>query len=205
MKKTLILKSTITGDLSHSNKLVDLFLSKWLEHSSPETITERDIIKSPLSVVDDEIYQAYYSVQPEHMTDKQRNAISLSNTLIQEIKDNDIIVITAPMYNFSIPNQLKNYFDLIIRNGLTFSYTKTGKTGLITNKKALILSTSGGIYTTGENDFSIPYLKTLLAFIGINSVDTVTIDGIAIEPEKLEEKYQLAKMDINDFLNNLNS
>lgn len=71
------------------------------------------------------------------MTDKQRNAISLSNTLIQEIKDNDIIVITAPMYNFSIPNQLKNYFDLIIRNGLTFSYTKTGKTGLITNKKHL--------------------------------------------------------------------
>ncbi|QIG07549.1 hypothetical protein GTK47_15740 [Proteus sp. ZN5] len=57
----------------------------------------------------------------------------------------------------------------------------------------LILSTSGGIYTTSENDFSVPYLKTLLAFIGINSIDIVTINGIAIKPEKPEKNINYKK------------
>ncbi len=87
------------------------------------------------------------------LTPRQQDALALSDELIAELKAHDVIVIAAPMYNFNIPTQLKNYFDLIARAGITFRYTEKGPEGLVTGKRAVVLSSRGGIHKDTPTDF----------------------------------------------------
>ena len=83
------------------------------------------------------------------------------------------------MYNFTIPTQLKTYFDLVTRAGITFQYTKTGPKGLLDNKTAYVVVSSGGDYWNQANDFVTPYIKLMLGFIGISKVHVITAAGTA--------------------------
>jgi FMN-dependent NADH-azoreductase len=87
------------------------------------------------------------------------------------------------MYNFNIPTQLKNYFDLVARAGVTFRYTEAGPEGLITGKRAIIISSRGGIHKDTPSDLLTPYLKLFLGFLGIADVEFVFAEGIAYGPE----------------------
>jgi len=203
VKKLLVLKSSINGDQSHSSRVADVIKDVWAKKFRLDTIKERNLAQDALPLMDQDIFAAYYTVPAHEMTGKQIEAIAVSDTLIDEIKSSDIIVIAAPMYNFSLPNQLKNYFDLIIRAGLTFSYTETGRVGAIQGKKAIIINTSGGVYRSGENDFALPYLITLLDFIGITDTTTITIDGVATQPELIDEKHKAAVVQMDHFINSL--
>jgi len=95
----------------------------------------------------------------------------------------DVVVLTAPVYNFHIPSTLKSWIDHIVRAGLTFSYTATGPQGLVTGKKAIIVIASGGVYSEGPAkpfDFQEPYLRGILGFIGITDVEVVRAEGVAV-------------------------
>ncbi|BAN96472.1 NAD(P)H dehydrogenase [Plautia stali symbiont] len=107
----------------------------------------------------------------------------MSDELIAELQAHDTVVIAAPMYNFNIPTQLKNYFDLIARAGVTFRYTEAGPEGLVKGKRAVILSSRGGIHKDTPTDLLTPYVKLFLGFIGITDVDFVFAEGIAYGPE----------------------
>jgi FMN-dependent NADH-azoreductase len=88
--------------------------------------------------------------------------------LIEEIKQSDKLVIAAPMYNFTVPTQLKNWIDMIARAGVTFQYSENGPVGLLTNvKEATVITTRGGVHKDTENDIITSYLKTTLGFVGI--------------------------------------
>lgn len=174
MAKILALKSSVLGEYSQSSKLVDEFLS---QHKDNEVIV-RDLAVNPVPVLDGELVGMLRPVG--ELTARQQEAKELSDSLIKEVKEADLLVMAAPMYNFAIPTQLKTWFDFVARAGETFKYTEAGAVGLIENTKALIVTTRGGIHQEGGSDFEIPYLKTLLGFLGINDVEVIYAQGLAM-------------------------
>ncbi|MGF1683481.1 FMN-dependent NADH-azoreductase [Photobacterium minamisatsumaniensis] len=188
MANLLVLKSSILGDYSQSNGLIDHLVSSWTDTQS---VIERDLAAQPLPVLDGEIAGGLRG--GDNLTQKQQDALALSDQLINEIHASDTLVIAAPMYNFSIPTQLKNWFDLIARAGVTFSYTEKGPVGLLTDKKVIVVTTRGGMHKDGATDTMVPYLKTILSFVGLTDVTFVYSEALAMGEELAAKALQEAK------------
>jgi FMN-dependent NADH-azoreductase len=107
----------------------------------------------------------------------QHAVVAYSDSLIDELKQADVIVLGLPMYNFGIPSQLKSYFDHIARVGVTFKYTETGPVGLLTGKKAFVFAARGGVYVGTPLDTQTSYVRDFLRFLGIIDVDFVYAEG----------------------------
>ncbi|MCW8330923.1 FMN-dependent NADH-azoreductase [Photobacterium sp. SDRW27] len=179
MSNVLVLKSSILGDYSQSNGLIDHLVTSW--EGKVSSVIERDLAADPLPVLDGEIAGGLRG--GENLTERQQEVLALSNQLIEEIKVSDTLVIAAPMYNFSIPTQLKNWFDLIARAGVTFTYTETGPVGLLTDKKVIVVTTRGGMHKDGASDVMVPYLKTILGFVGLTNVEFVYSEALNMGEE----------------------
>ncbi|MDW6005355.1 FMN-dependent NADH-azoreductase [Vibrio mangrovi] len=187
MSHVLALKSSILGEYSQSGKLLDAYLEKF----NGAEITLRDLAANPLPVLDFSVATALRSA--EGLSEEQQAIVNLSDQLIAEIKAADTIVIAAPMYNFTIPTQLKNWFDLIARAGVTFQYTEAGVQGLIENKKVIVITTRGGIHLGGATDNVTPYLKTILGFIGITDVEFAYAEALNMGDEPAAQGIATAK------------
>ncbi|MCS0380692.1 FMN-dependent NADH-azoreductase [Vibrio diabolicus] len=172
MSRVLALKSSILGDYSQSNKLVEDFI----KNVDQDELTVRDLAANPLPVLDFAIATALRAT--EDLSQEQQAVVELSDTLIEEVKNADTLVIAAPMYNFTIPTQLKNWIDLITRAGVTFKYTENGVQGLIEGKKAIVITTRGGIHKDSPTDNVTPYLRTVLGFVGITDVEFVYAEAL---------------------------
>ncbi|MGY5513071.1 FMN-dependent NADH-azoreductase [Vibrio antiquarius] len=172
MSRVLALKSSILGDYSQSNKLVEDFI----KNVDQDKLTVRDLAANPLPVLDFAVATALRAT--EDLSQEQQAVVELSDTLIEEVKAADILVIAAPMYNFTIPTQLKNWIDLIARAGVTFKYTENGVQGLIEGKKAIVITTRGGIHKDSPTDNVTPYLRTVLGFVGITDVEFVYAEAL---------------------------
>lgn len=190
MANVLVLKSSILGDYSQSNGLIDHLVDS-LEGSS---IIERDLAAHPLPVLDGEIAGGLRG--GDELSPKQSAALALSNQLIEEITISDTLIIGAPMYNFSIPTQLKNWFDLIARAGVTFSYTENGPVGMLTGKKVIIVTTRGGMHKDGVSDTMVPYLKTILGFVGMTDVEIVYSEALNMGEELASKALAAAKAEL---------
>lgn len=177
MSRVLALKSSILGDYSQSNKLVEEFT----KNVDQDMLTVRDLAANPLPVLDFSVITALGA--KENLTPEQQELVNLSDTLIEEIKAADTLVIAAPMYNFTIPTQLKNWIDLIARAGVTFKYTENGVQGLIEGKKAIVVTTRGGMHKDAPTDIITPYLSTVLGFIGITDVEFVYAEALNMGEE----------------------
>ncbi|MCR9580292.1 FMN-dependent NADH-azoreductase [Vibrio antiquarius] len=172
MSRVLALKSSILGDYSQSNKLVEDFI----KNVDQDKLTVRDLAANPLPVLDFAVATALRAT--EDLSQEQQEVVELSDTLIEEVKAADTLVIAAPMYNFTIPTQLKNWIDLIARAGVTFKYTENGVQGLIEGKKAIVITTRGGIHKDSPTDNVTPYLRTVLGFVGITAVEFVYAEAL---------------------------
>lgn len=172
MSRVLALKSSILGDYSQSTKLVEEFI----KNVDQDKLTVRDLAANPLPVLDFSVATALRAT--EDLSQDQQAIVDLSDTLIEEIKAADTLVIAAPMYNFTIPTQLKNWIDLIARAGVTFTYTENGVKGLIEGKKAIVVTTRGGIHKDAASDSMTPYLRTVLGFVGITDVEFVYAEAL---------------------------
>lgn len=172
MSRVLALKSSILGDYSQSTKLVEEFI----KNIDQDKLTVRDLAANPLPVLDFSVATALRAT--EDLSQDQQAIVDLSNTLIEEIKAADTLVMAAPMYNFTIPTQLKNWIDLIARAGVTFTYTENGVKGLIEGKKAIVVTTRGGIHKDAATDSMTPYLSTVLGFVGITDVEFVYAEAL---------------------------
>lgn len=137
MSKVLVVKSSILATFSQSNPLADHFIEQWRQQHSGDEITVRNLGAEPVPELDGELVGA---LRPSDatLTPRQQQTLELSDALMNELQANDVLVLTAPMYNFAIPSQLKNYFDLIARAGVTFRYSEQGPEGLVKNKRALM-------------------------------------------------------------------
>lgn len=193
MSRILVLKSSILGDYSQSGKLVDFFVQQWHEAYPNDSFTVRDLANPTLPELDGEVIGGF-SAGDKPLTPHQQKTLALSDELIAELKSHDTIIISAPMYNFNIPTQLKIYFDLVARAGQTFRYTSEGSEGLVTGKKAIVISSRGGIHADTPTDLITPYLKLFLAFIGITDVEFVLAEGFAYGPEAAEKAAQESRV-----------
>ncbi|MEN3754130.1 FMN-dependent NADH-azoreductase [Mangrovibacter yixingensis] len=196
MSNVLVLKNSILAGFSQSNQLIDHLTTRWQEKHSNDTITVRDLATDTVPVLDGELVGA---LRPSEvpLTPRQQDALNLSDTLINELKAHDVIVIAAPMYNFNITTQLKNYIDFIARAGVTFRYTENGPEGLLTGKRAIVVTTRGGIHKDSPSDLITPYLKLFLGFIGITDVDFIYEEGVGYGPEVLAKAQAEAKAAID--------
>ncbi|EGQ9695814.1 FMN-dependent NADH-azoreductase [Vibrio parahaemolyticus] len=193
MSRVLALKSSILGDYSQSNKLVEDFI----KNVDQDKLIVRDLAANPLPVLDFAVATALRAT--EDLSQEQQAVVDLSDTLIEEVKAADTLVIAAPMYNFTIPTQLKNWIDLIARAGVTFKYTENGVQGLIEGKKAIVVTTRGGIHKDSPTDNVTPYLRTVLGFVGITDVEFVYAEALNMGEDAaskgiLEAQSQLATM-----------
>lgn len=111
-------------------------------------------------------------------------AVALSDTLIDELRAHDRIVLAVPVYNFSIPAALKAWIDQVARAGETFRYTADGPVGLLEGKKAYIVVASGGTPVDGPWDYATPYLRHVLSFIGITDVEVIAADALGNDADK---------------------
>ncbi|EKO3980911.1 FMN-dependent NADH-azoreductase [Vibrio fluvialis] len=187
MSRVLALKSSILGDYSQSSKLLDAYLTKF----NQDELNVRDLAAEPLPVLDFSVATALRAT--EDLSEEQQKVVALSDELIAEVKAADTLVIAAPMYNFTIPTQLKNWFDLIARAGVTFKYTEAGVQGLIEGKKAVVITTRGGIHKDSATDNVTPYLKTILGFVGITEIEFVYAEALNMGEEPAAKGIESAK------------
>ena len=113
----------------------------------------------------------------ERRTQEQRVLLAQSDALVSELQGADDIVIAVPMYNFSVPAAFKAWIDLVCRDGITFVYENDASRGLLTNKRAFVVITSGGTHGGSQSDFSTGYIKHVLNFIGIDDVTMIDATG----------------------------
>ncbi|WP_087017714.1 FMN-dependent NADH-azoreductase [Thaumasiovibrio subtropicus] len=187
MTNVLVLKSSILGPHSSSAKLIE----HWVEQQGNNiSLIERDLVANPLPLLDANVLAAFSG---KALSEEQEQLLALSDQLITEIKVSDLLVIGAPMYNFSVPTQLKLWVDLIARAGVTFQYTENGPQGLLKGKKAKVITTRGGLHQDKETDNLVPYLKTVLGFVGIEEVEFIYAEGLSMGEDIANEHLSQAK------------
>jgi len=196
MKNVLMLKSSILGGYSSSSALMEKLEQGYKQQGA--TITSRDLAAEPLPVLTGDIALALRG--SDDMSELQKQAVALSDRLIEELKAADVLVMAAPMYNFSIPTQLKNWIDMVARAGVTFKYTEQGAVGLIENTKAVIVTTRGGIHKDSASDTQIPYLKLVLGFLGINEVEVVYAEALNMGEQFAKEQMEQAQEQISSLI-----
>ena len=124
-------------------------------------------------------------IDKKDQTEHHKKMFDLSDKLVKELKDSDIIIISAPIYNYGPPATLKAWSDLAARVGETFRFKPDGRReGLLKNKKAYLVITSGGTKLNSNEDFLTPWLKFILNFFGIEKIDTICADQMSIDHEK---------------------
>ncbi|MBT3700599.1 MAG: FMN-dependent NADH-azoreductase [Alphaproteobacteria bacterium] len=182
----LAINSSISGDNLVSNKLVEHFVEGFETRFGKEGSVRRDVANNPPPHIDQTYVGATFT-PVEQLSDEQVTILKLSDQLISEAKNADIIVIGAAMYNFSISSNLKAWVDHILRAGHTFSYTENGPQGHLTGKKVYVLTARGGDYSEGgfmhAMDHQEPYLRTALGMVGLTDVTFVHAQGLAMGDE----------------------
>ena len=124
-------------------------------------------------------------IEKKDQTEHHKKMFELSDTLVKELKDSDIIIISAPIYNYGPPATLKAWSDLAARVGETFRFKPNGRReGLLKDKKAYLVITSGGTKLNSNEDFLTPWLKFILNFFGIEKIDIICADQMALDYEK---------------------
>ena len=170
---------------SVSRELADIYIDR-LAETRPVKVETRDV-SQPLPMLTSEWIGANFTPDEQKTTDHQ-TVLATSNELVEELKRNELIVISLPIYNFGVPAALKLWIDQVARARLTFQYTENGPVGLLEGKRAVILVASGGTQVGSEIDFATPYLRHILGFMGIKDVQVVAADQLmASGPEKIEQ------------------
>jgi FMN-dependent NADH-azoreductase len=200
--KLLHIDSSILSDNSVSRQLSEAIVEQWRQSYSDLEISYRDLAVEAPKHLSAEILDAGF-VDSQHHTPLQRDETAFSEILLEEFLAADVIVLGAPMYNFSIPSQLKAWLDRVLVRGRTFQYTENGPVGLAGGKQAVIVSSRGGIYGEGSTarlmDHQESYLKTVLGFMGITDISVIRAEGVNM-PEKREQAIAAAHKQIRCLL-----
>ena len=192
MTTLLQLTSSLSSTDGQSSKLAQEFTDEWLAAHPGAKVFVRDLAGSPVPHLDAARFGAFLA-KPESRTVEQQAVIRYSDTLIDELRRADVIVLGLPMYNFGIPSTLKAYFDHIARAGVTFRYTDKGAVGLLRGKKAYVIAARGGNYLGTPNDFVTGYVRQFLAFVGIDDVEFIYAEGLALGERSVQSSMAAAR------------
>lgn len=170
------------GEGSQSTRLANALVAR-LAAARPEArVTVRDLTRNLHPVLDEPALGALFT-PADQRTSEQAARVALDDALIAEAQAADVIVLAVPMYNFGISAQFKNWIDAIARSGVTFRYTAQGPEGLLKGKKVYAVLTRGGQYRDTPADSQVPYLKTVLGFLGMSDVQFIYAEGLNMGPE----------------------
>ncbi|CAK9889153.1 MULTISPECIES: FMN-dependent NADH-azoreductase [Pseudomonas] len=195
--KLLHIDSSILGDNSASRQLSRSVVEAWKAADPSLQVTYRDLAGDAISHFSAATLVA--AGTPEELRDAaQQHEATLSADTLQEFLDADAVVLAAPMYNFTVPTQLKAWIDRVAVAGKTFRYTEAGPEGLCGDKKVILVSTAGGLHAgqptgVGHEDF----LKVFLGFIGITDLEIVRAHGLAYGDEHRVKALNAAQVQIS--------
>ncbi|MCW2267603.1 FMN-dependent NADH-azoreductase [compost metagenome] len=192
MSRVLVIESSARQQDSISRQLTRDFVSQWQAANPTDPITLRDLAVNPVPHLDANLLGGWMKPEDQRNGDELQ-ALARSNELTDEVLAADVLVLAAPMYNFTIPSTLKAWLDHVLRAGITFKYTETGPQGLLTGKKAYILTARGGIHAGASSDHQEPYLRQVMAFIGIHDVTFIHAEGLNLGGDFHEKGLNQAK------------
>ncbi|MEM9217266.1 MAG: NAD(P)H-dependent oxidoreductase [Cyanobacteria bacterium P01_F01_bin.150] len=200
MKTLLRIDASTRIKGSHTRTLTDYFQTQWLSHYPEHKIIHRCLASDPIPHLTHETINAF------HQTEEPSSDSTLSDTLIDELKRADHLLIGSPLYNLTLPSTLKAYFDHVVRAGLTFEVRQDNSRGLLNGKSATLITARGSKPSpTVMDDFQTTYLTNILAFIGIDAVEVVALEGMALDQQTKEKAISYAKQQIDGLINRTDS
>ena len=200
MKHILQINSSLLGEASYSIKLSQSVVEKIQEKYPQSTLETLDLVATGIPHLQPAVLKTFFIPQ-DQLIEAQKESIRLSDELVKQLFAADIIVIGAPLINFTIHSSLKAWIDHITRAGITFGYSEHGPVGKVTGKKVYIAMSSGGVYSEGPgkaNDFVAPYLKAFLGFLGMTDLTVFRAEGLkvpGIKENAMEKAIDSIKID----------
>lgn len=186
--KILQINASARSAGANSTRLADAVTARLLA-ANPQAVVElRDLAANPHPVLDEPALGALFT-PADQRTPAQAARVALDDALIAQVQAVDVIVLGVPMYNFGVPVQLKTWIDAIARAGVTFRYTANGPEGLLKGKKVYAALARGGLYRDTPADSQVPYLKSVLAFLGLTDVEFIYAEGLALGAESADKAF----------------
>ena len=196
MTTLLQINASLNNGNGQSSQLANQFVAAYRRRYPGAKIVKRDVAAAePVPHLNAERFGSFIT-KPEERSAAQHAVVAYSDTLINELRQADVIVLGLPMYNFGLPSQLKAYFDHIARAGVTFKYTEKGPVGQLTGKKVYVFAARGGVYVGTPLDTQTSYVRDFLRFLGMDDVEFVYAEGLAISPESKEAGLARAAAEI---------
>ena len=190
--KILQINASARSNGANSTRLADS-VSARLKALNPDASFElRDLASEPHPVLDEPALGALFT-PVDQRTPAQVARVALDDALIAQVQSADAIVLGVPMYNFGVPVQLKTWIDAIARAGVTFRYTENGPQGLLTGKKVYVALARGGLYRDTPADSQVPYLKSVLAFLGMTDVVFFYAEGLSMGADAATKAFAEAE------------
>jgi len=178
----LLVNSSAQQESSVTRRFANELLIALQEQDGKMRIHERDVARG-IPFVDEQWVNANFTDVAE-LTIEQKAKLAYSDSLVDELIQADILVIAAPLYNFSVPASLKAWIDQICRVDRTFSYSSEGFVGKLQDKKAYIVMATGGAELGADDDYASGYLCQIMEFIGIKDVSFISAEGLMMDEEK---------------------
>jgi FMN-dependent NADH-azoreductase len=191
-------------ETSVTRRLTAHFVRCWREHVPGGTVIRRDLGRAPPPHPDALTLDA--APLPASARDpRQQAAAAHADELLEELEAADVVLIGAPMYNFSVPSSLKAWFDLVSRPGRTFRYGPSGHEGLLRDKTIVVVTARGGFYQSapagpGNEDLQEALFRSFFGFMGLEDVRFVHAEGQGIDPETAQTHEQRARAAIDRML-----
>lgn len=209
MKKMLAIHASPRGERSHSRRLAESFLDVWQAGNPGAQVTRREVGRAFIPHVTEAFVAANFYPEPQALPKVMKADLQLSDELVGELIEHELLVISMPLYNFGVPSGLKAWIDQIVRMGLTFdiSLDSNGNAqyqALLKGKKALIItSRSGsGFGPGGEFEWmnhADPHLRTALGYIGIDDISVIAAEGEESDKSVFQRSYDEAERQLHDF------
>jgi FMN-dependent NADH-azoreductase len=181
MSNILVIESSLfPAEISASRSTVAVFVDRWLDHEPDAVVVRRDLAATALPHAGLDLLSGWMT-PADQRSPAQTEAVARSRQLIDELFAADVVVIGAPMYNFSIPSTLKAWIDHVAIAGQTFRYNEQGRPeGLVTGKRVMIIASRGGIYSEGPMvafNHQDPYLRAVLGLLGMTDLTVVGVEA----------------------------
>lgn len=198
MSSILLVTSSPRGAASHSSRIATE-LAAGLQAARPGScLVVRDLAAKPLPHIGAD-FAAGIRSQAAARSPAETEAVAESDAAVAELLAADSVVIAAGLINFGIPSTLKAWLDHVARAGQTFRYSEKGPEGLVTGRRVHVVIASGGIYSEGPAaalDHAVPYLRTMLGFLGMTDIELVRIEGVALGGDAEAEALARARAEL---------
>ncbi len=198
MSKTLLVTYTPRQG-SNTKQLVDEFVAASTNKTEIEVL---NLANTPPDMLLTENLNAYIqrNFMRQSLSPVQSRFLRFNDYLMNQVRDADYVVLAYPVHNFSVPAPVKAWFDAIIQMGETTVSNENGIYGVLNGKRALVLTTSGGILPHDSKDFALPLSESIFEFLGFDSVDSIGAYQINLSPEIAAQQLTKAKSEVHSFV-----